>query len=71
MIDVMLIALGTYFVIGLAFAVVVAAGPIKTVDSVVADSPMSFRLLVIPGMATLWPIMVGKLLATKTARRES
>ncbi|RNC81792.1 MAG: hypothetical protein ED559_08410 [Phycisphaera sp.] len=70
MIDVLLIVIGVYFAIGVVFAVVVAAGPIKSFDSVVADSPLRFRFIATPGMAALWPIMAGKLVGAKNTSRE-
>lgn len=71
MIDVLLIMVGVYFTIGVLFAFILAAGPIKTIDTVVADSPLRFRLVAIPGMAALWPIMANKLRAAKKVGRES
>lgn len=70
MIGVLLSVVGVYFAIGAVFAVVISAGPIKRIDAVVADSPLSFRLIVIPGLAALWPVMAGKLLGAKHASRE-
>ena len=56
----MLAALGTYLAAGVLFAipfVLVGAGRI---DPGARGAPWSFRLLIVPGVAALWPLLLRR-----------
>jgi hypothetical protein len=49
--------LTAYGAVGLAFAAVFVARGIQRVDPVAAGAPLGFRLIIVPGVAALWPLM--------------
>ncbi len=58
---------GTYLTIGLIFAVFFAFAGVGRVDSHAKGATLGFRVLIIPGVAALWPMMVVKWLMGKKA----
>lgn len=64
----LLTALSLYLAAGLAFGVPFAARGVNRVDPVAAHAPLRFRLLILPGCAALWPLLLVKWLR---ARRRS
>ena len=46
-----------YGAVGVAFATVFVARGIQRVDPVAAGAPVGFRLIVMPGVAALWPLL--------------
>lgn len=51
---------GLYAAVGLAFAAVFVAIGIGRVDPVAQHAPLGFRLLVLPGCAALWPLLLRR-----------
>jgi hypothetical protein len=51
-------ALTAYGLAGLVFAVAFVTMGIQRVDSVAEHAPLGFRLIVLPGVATLWPLLL-------------
>lgn len=52
-----------YIVMGLAFAlavVIFSAGGIGRIDPAAKDSPVGFRLLILPGVAAFWPLLLKR-----------
>jgi hypothetical protein len=49
-----------YILLGVFFAVAFAFRGISVVDHSASNSPWTFRLLMIPGVALLWPWMLGR-----------
>ena len=47
-----------YGALGLVFAAAFVARGIHRVDPVAAGAPLGFRLIVVPGVAALWPLLV-------------
>ena len=60
MIDLLLLLLAGYTVIGLFVGFFLAALGIGRIDAVAADSPWYFRVVVLPGLVGLWPVMLVK-----------
>ncbi len=50
--------LAAYGLIGAVFAVAFVMMGIQPVDSVAEHAPLGFRLIVLPGVAALWPLML-------------
>ena len=50
--------LAAYGLAGLVFAVVFVTMGIQRVDSVAEHAPLGFRLIVLPGAAALWPLLL-------------
>jgi hypothetical protein len=54
-----------YLALGAVFATAFAARGANAIDSSAAGAPWGFRLLIIPGAAALWPIMLRKWIAAR------
>lgn len=57
-----------YVVIGLAFGLCFIFKGIGTVDPAAKGGPLVFRLLILPGMVGLWPMMLKKWLSARTGQ---
>jgi hypothetical protein len=51
-------ALAAYGLAGAVFAVAFVTRGIQRVDSVAEHAPLGFRLIVLPGVAALWPLLL-------------
>lgn len=51
---------GLYLTVGLVFAVAFAARGASRVDHNAKGGPLGFRLLIVPGAAALWPVLLVK-----------
>ena len=51
-------ALAVYGLAGAIFAVAFVTAGIHRVDPLAEHAPLSFRLIVIPGVAALWPLLL-------------
>jgi hypothetical protein len=61
-------ALAVYGLTGAVFAVAFVLFGIQCVDPVAEHSPIGFRLIVIPGVAALWPLLLGRWLKVRRGR---
>jgi hypothetical protein len=50
--------LSAYAGLGLAFAVAFVAVGVQRVDPVAEHAPLGFRLIILPGAAALWPLLL-------------
>ena len=50
-----IIALAIYLVVGFLFAIAFIAKGARSIDEVAISTPLSVRLLLIPGSVLLWP----------------
>ncbi|MSU57239.1 MAG: hypothetical protein EXS35_03490 [Pedosphaera sp.] len=55
-----LIALGIYLACGLVFALPFVLVGAKRIDPHAAQGPWGFRLLIIPGVMALWPLLLRR-----------
>jgi hypothetical protein len=55
----------SYLALGALFAIAFAARGAKAIDPAAAGAPWGFRLLIIPGAAALWPVMLRKWVAVR------
>ena len=53
--------LGVYAALGLAFAVPFVLRGVDRVDRVAKASGWGFRLVILPGAAALWPLLLARL----------
>lgn len=58
--DFILLAAAAYAVPGMAFAILFVFAGVGRVDRVAIGAPWTFRLLIWPGAAALWPMMLLK-----------
>lgn len=56
----LLAAVGSYAAIGLLFAGVFLTVGISKVDPVSKGSGIGFRLIILPGVAALWPVLLTR-----------
>lgn len=60
---IMVYAAIVYLALGVAFAIPFVVRGAGVVDSGARDAPWSFRLLILPGAAALWPLMLMRWLS--------
>ena len=53
-------ALTAYALAGAVFAVAFATMGVQRVDSVAEHAPFGFRLIILPGAAALWPLLLAR-----------
>lgn len=58
--------LAVYVVLGLAFALAFVAKGVMAIDPGARGMPWPARLLILPGVAALWPLMLRKWLAQRS-----
>lgn len=56
--EILVDVLAAYGLTGAVFAVAFVTMGIQHVDSVAEHAPLGFRLVVLPGVAALWPLML-------------
>ena len=58
--------LAGYFVLGLAFALVFVTWGVAMIDPAARGMPRLARLLIVPGEAALWPLLLWKWFTQKS-----
>ena len=53
-----------YAAAGALFAVALLARGLRLVDPVAADGPVGFKLLILPGVVALWPVLLRRWIAS-------
>jgi hypothetical protein len=56
--------LAAYALAGAVFAVAFVTRGIHLVDPVAEHAPVGFRLIVVPGVAALWPLLLARWMRT-------
>lgn len=69
--SVVLGAIGIYLLLGLLFAVWFVAHGVGRVDPVASGAGVGFRVLIVPGCAALWPVLLVKWVRAKPYPRPS
>ncbi|CAG0973487.1 hypothetical protein PHYC_01375 [Phycisphaerales bacterium] len=57
---IILFAAGAYLTIGVVVAAVFVIAGVDSIDHAAKGSPWSFRLLISPGAAALWPVILRR-----------
>ena len=55
-------ALTLYASLGLAFGVMFVTAGVQRVDPVAQNAGIGFRLIILPGVVTLWPVLLVRLI---------
>jgi hypothetical protein len=63
-------ALYAYLLVGLVFALWFVAKGVDKLDEVMHESNWKVRLLLVPGSALLWPVLLRKLLSKTSIQSE-
>jgi len=50
-----------YFALGLGLALAMLAGWLRRLDPLAATAPWRVKLLLVPGLVALWPLMLRRL----------
>ncbi len=58
--DFIIFAAASYAALGVVFGVLFVTAGVERVDHAAVGAPWSFRLLILPGAAAFWPIMLLK-----------
>lgn len=64
--EVIVALLGVYLVLGLVFALTFVTRGAAAIDPAAQGMPLLARLLVLPGAAALWPLMLWKWLTRQS-----
>lgn len=67
-VTVLAVALSAYLGLGLAFAVPFVASWVERLDPAARGGTVGFRVLIVPGVAVLWPLFAARL-ARRPRRR--
>jgi hypothetical protein len=62
--------LGIYILAGFLFAVVFLFKGIEKVDVSAHGATWGFKLIIIPGVVALWPVLLNKWIKSKTASHD-
>jgi len=57
---IVLVIMGVYLAAGLGFGLCFVARGVQAVDPAARGAPWSFRLLILPGSAALWPLLLKR-----------
>lgn len=69
---VILLLVAAYLVVGVPFAIAFAARGAAAIDAVAEHAGWGFRLLILPGAAALWPLLLIKwIAAARTPERRT
>lgn len=59
-IEIILLGLAAYLLIGIIFAGAFMTKGIRTVDNIASSSSLGFKVVILPGVVMLWPILLKK-----------
>jgi hypothetical protein len=65
MVTILLLSSAIYLAFGLLFAIPFLLKGVDTVDEGAHGSGIGFRLIIIPGIAVFWPLLLKKWLSVK------
>lgn len=51
---------GAYFSVGIVMAIALVGGLVRRFDPMAAQAPWRVKLILVPGMAALWPLLAIK-----------
>ena len=54
------VVLGSYLVLGIAFALPFVLRGVASIDDSAREASWGFRILILPGVIALWPVMLIK-----------
>jgi hypothetical protein len=60
--ELVIAVLAAYAAVGIALAMAMLLGGLRRVDSAAAAAPLRVKLLWVPGMIALWPVMLARAL---------
>ena len=63
--EIFVTGLGLYLLAGAVFALWFVSFGVGKLDPVARGAPIQFRILIFPASATLWPILIAKLLGSR------
>ncbi len=55
-----ILALGVYFAAGLIFGIAFISAGVQRIDHVAAGAGLRFRLIILPGVTALWPLLLKR-----------
>lgn len=56
--ETIILAVASYAILGVVFAVWFVFRGVERIDPVAQGGPVGFRLLILPGSAALWPLLL-------------
>lgn len=68
--NLVVLAVEIYLVAGLLFAIPFVARGVDRIDPVVRESSWGFRLIILPGVVALWPVLARRWITGMPPREE-
>lgn len=59
------LGLATYATVGMLFAIAFVVKGVGSIDATAAHAPLGFRLIILPGAAALWPLLLRRWLRAR------
>ena len=63
------LATAIYAVVGFLFAIAFAFKGVASIDASAAHAPLGFRLIILPGAAALWPVLLHRWIRSRRGPR--
>ena len=60
MLEIVLIMVGIYFLLGVVFAIPFLLNGVKAIDPAAVEGSRGFKLFIIPGVALFWPLLLKR-----------
>lgn len=70
-VNILLLAAGLYLALGLVFAIPFVTKGVTRIDEGAHGSGWGFRILIIPGSAVFWPLLLRKWMASGNNKNNS
>ena len=70
-VEILLALLGIYLLVGLIFAIPFVLCGAKVIDPAAVEGSKGFKLLIIPGVALFWPLLLKRWIKKEQAPEES
>ncbi|HSI83954.1 MAG TPA: hypothetical protein VK970_09240, partial [Candidatus Methylacidiphilales bacterium] len=70
MLSLLLWCIVVYLITGIALAPILAFHSINAMDASAAHGSLAFRLIILPGLVLLWPVVLQKTLAARSGTCE-
>lgn len=61
-IDLMVFGFYSYLIIGFVLGIAIILRGLNSIDPTTVGSPISFKLIILPGVVALWPMLIKRMI---------